>query len=1013
MTKVLARRSWVAIFALVSATLSAGGYWYYRAEVDEIYEQKHDELAAICTLKAQQIQQWRKERLADATIFAGDQFITSALGAIDAGAADPTLRSQLLTYLDKQRAGYGGLLVLDSTGAIVSATGQDASGLGPASRRAVTAALAGPGAVLSDLFLEADGTVHVDAVAAVRNASGEALGVTILRATAQDYLLPLIQSWPTSSRSAEATVVQRDGGDVIVLNQVRTGSTGALRMRIPLTDPSRPVVQAVLGHRGWTTGVDYRGVAVVASVQPIDGSPWFIVAKMDAADILAEAWRRALLIGIVVWSLILLAAASTAYLYRQRQAGVFRDLYESERRRREDIADAERALRESVERFDLAARATFNVIWDLDLRTNRVWRNGNFEALFGYGAEEVMPDCTEWTRKVLHPDDALRVEANWKAAIESDADSWSDAYRYKRKDGSYAAIEDRCLIVRDAAGKAIRMVGAMQDVTQDAQAQGVSRLQSAALNAAANGIVITDRTGIIVWINPAFTRLTGYSSEEAVGRNPRELVRSGVHDATLYEELWTTILAGDVWSGEMTNRRKDGTLYTERQTITPVKGPDGQVLHFISIKQDLSDEKRLEAQFLQSQKMEVVGRLAGGVAHDFNNLLTIINMTADLAAENLRHGDPLREDFAEIRHAGERAAGLTRQLLAFSRKQILKPGVIDLGALAQDMSGMLQRLIGEDVHLAVTSPHDLGRVKADPGQIEQVIMNLVVNARDAMPDGGKLTIEARDVLIDESSLDAHPGMHAGPHVMVAVSDTGSGMDAATRARIFEPFFTTKEPGKGTGLGLSTVYGIVKQSGGGVWVYSEPGCGTTFKIYLPRISEPLQATTATPAPAARTGIETILVVEDEAPLRKLATRMLRSAGYTVLEAANADAALLVLQRHEQPVHLLLTDVVMPGLNGRELATQLAGTRPEMKVLYTSGYTDDAILRHGVLGDGARFIGKPYSKAGLLAKVRCLLDGGCREAVSPPDIRTPPVEFPAESVLCDGGPAVATSGPVNRL
>ena len=530
--------------------------------------------------------------------------------------------------------------------------------------------------------------------------------------------------------------------------------------------------------------------------------------------------------------------------------------------------------------------------------TNAVWRNDSFQTLFGYRPEDVEPDYGQWAGQVVHPDDNERVAAGWRKALAAGADSWSDSYRYRRKDGSFAVVEDRCHIVRDAAGSPVRAVGAMRDVTQDAQAQGVLRLQSAALNAAANGIVITDRAGIIVWVNPAFVRLTGYSAEEAVGRNPRALVKSGVHDAVLYEELWTTILAGHVWTGEMTNRRKDGTLYTERQTITPVKGPDGQILHFISIKQDLSDEKRLEAQFLQSQKMEVVGRLAGGVAHDFNNLLTVINMTADLAAENLRKGDPLREDFAEIRRAGERAAGLTRQLLAFSRKQLLTPGVLDLGALVQDMSSMLQRLIGEDIQLAVKASDGLGRVKADPGQIEQVIMNLAVNARDAMPDGGKLTIETRDVLIDESTVATHPGMHAGPYVMVAVSDTGSGMDDATRARIF----ATKESGKGTGLGLSTVYGIVKQSGGGVWVYSEPGRGTTFKIYLPRISEPLPAVAAAPRPTASTGTETILVVEDEAALRMLATRMLRSAGYTVLEAANADAALLVVQREEQPVHV---------------------------------------------------------------------------------------------------------------
>jgi len=500
------------------------------------------------------------------------------------------------------------------------------------------------------------------------------------------------------------------------------------------------------------------------------------------------------------------------------------------------------------------------------------------------------------------------------------------------------------------------------------------RLLSAALNAAADAVVITDREGIIAWVNPAFTAIAGYSTEEAVGRTPGDLVKSGVHPPEFYKDLWHTILGGHVWRGEITNRRKGRQLYPEAQTITPVKDARGEVTHFVAIKRDLTVEKQLQAQFLQAQKMETVGQLAGGIAHDFNNLITAINGTADLASLGLREGDPLRTDFERIRKTGERAASLTRQLLAFSRKQFMAPEVLDLNAVVTDMQDMLQRLLGEDIELMVMPARPGGSVLVDRGQVEQVVMNLAVNARDAMPDGGALTIETDDVELDDSYAATHPSMHPGPHVMLAVSDTGVGMDEATRPRIFEPFFTTKGPGKGTGLGLATVYGIVKQSGGSIWVYSETGKGTTFKIYLPRVEgvQPTQQPPPKPTPTAVTGTETILIVEDEEFLRELAGRMLQMAGYTVLTASDGEEALQLLGRYDSPVHLVLTDVVMPGISGRELATRLATSHASVKVLYTSGYTDDVILRHGLLDRTTHFLSKPYSMDDLTRKVREALD-----------------------------------------
>ena len=382
---------------------------------------------------------------------------------------------------------------------------------------------------------------------------------------------------------------------------------------------------------------------------------------------------------------------------------------------------------------------------------------------------------------------------------------------------------------------------------------------------------------------------------------------------------------------------------------------------------------RLEAQYRQAQKMESVGRLASGIAHDFNNLLTVINGMSELVLTQVSHDNPVHADVQEILHAGERAATLTRQLLAFSRQQILAPRVLNLNTVVAGMESLLRRVLGEDIDLMVVPTPGVGRVKADPGQLEQVITNLAVNARDAMPQGGQLTIETRNVTLGGDEARRHGvAVPPGSYVQLVVSDSGVGMDEATRARIFEPFFTTKGSGQGTGLGLSTVYGIVKQSDGFIWVESELGRGTRFQICLPQVAEAAVTDRSGPTVVSRSGTETILLVEDNAGLRKLATRVLAPAGYTVLGAASGEEALRVLERQEGPVHLLLSDVVMPGMSGRDLAEQLAQTRPEMKVLFMSGYTDDTVVQHGVLEAQVAFLNKPFTAAALLRKVREVLD-----------------------------------------
>ncbi len=410
-----------------------------------------------------------------------------------------------------------------------------------------------------------------------------------------------------------------------------------------------------------------------------------------------------------------------------------------------------------------------------------------------------------------------------------------------------------------------------------------------------------------------------------------------------------------------------------RDIVRVLKDSSNQVTQLRGFMVNITERKLVEDQLLQAQKMESVGRLAGGVAHDFNNLLTIINGYGQLVRDQLDADDPRRVHLEEILKAGDRAASLTRQLLAFSRRQVLAPQVLDLNTVVSNMQKMLRRLIGEDVELVTDLSSDLGHVKADPGQIEQVIMNLAVNARDAMPQGGRLTIETQNVDFDPVYARSHFNAPPGPYVLLAVSDTGVGMDAVTQAHLFEPFFTTKEKGRGTGLGLAMVYGIVKQSGGYIWLYSEPGKGSSFKVYLPRVEDAVRA--QAPAEAAKEGLqgwETVLLVEDEAALRTMVRRVLESNGYRVLEARHGDDALQVVEQHVGPVHLLLTDVVMPGMSGRELAEHLTSQHRGLKVLFMSGYTDDAIVHHGVLHPGAAFLQKPFTPEGMVRRVREVLD-----------------------------------------
>jgi PAS domain S-box-containing protein len=571
----------------------------------------------------------------------------------------------------------------------------------------------------------------------------------------------------------------------------------------------------------------------------------------------------------------------------------------------------------------------------------------------------------ETGRAIMQRDRAI-MQAGRTETYEELATSAGVARTYLSTKGPY----------RDANGQVIGLLGISRDITDRKRAEEEIRQSQQKLRIHFEhtplAVVEWDLNFRVAAWNPSAERIFGYSRQEAIGRHASFTVPLQFREHV--DRVWNDLInqRGGTRSTN-DNITKDGRIISCEWYNTPLVDDSGRVLGVASLVHDVTERVALEERLRQSQKMEAVGRLAGGVAHDFNNLLTVILGYSAIVADGVPPGSRLAESNAQIKSAAERAAGITRQLLAFSRKQVLSPQVINLNDIVLNLDSLLRRLIGEDIEVLTFPANDLGSAKADPGQIEQVIMNLALNSRDAMPHGGKLTLETANAHLDDTYASGHQPAEPGRYVMLAVSDTGEGMSTETQTRIFEPFFTTKEVGKGTGLGLSMVYGIVKQSGGYIWVYSEPGRGTTFKIYLPRIDQPAESKSGEKRPSSvQRGTETILLVEDDPQLRQLSSSILAHCGYKVLVAATPEQGLEICRANHRDIRLLVTDVVMPRMNGRQLAEQVLLAAPNVRVLYISGYTNNAIVHYGVLDSGLWFLPKPFTLSALIAKVREVLD-----------------------------------------
>lgn len=713
-------------------------------------------------------------------------------------------------------------------------------------------------------------------------------------------------------------------------------------------------MKSALGSENWDVVISdyvmpqFSGLSALKSLQQLNiDLPFIMVSGQMGEEVAVEAMRAGARDYLIKDNLTRLIPA----IKRELKEAFVRN----ERRK------AEEALHATEARFQSLVEQSLVGIY---LLQDGIFSyvNPKFAKIFGYQQNELIESRT--LSDLVAENDRNKVIDSYLNLLGENAQSLHCYFQGKRK---YAKIIDL-----EAHGAKTELngkpavIGTLLDITERKRAEEELRKLWRAVEQSPVSVVITDTDGNIEYVNPKFTAVSGYNEQELLGKNPR-ILQAGTMKPDEYKQMWETITAGKEWHGEYHNKKKNGELFWESASISAIKNTEGQITHYVGVKEDITERKKSIEQLRQAQKMEAIGQLAGGIAHDFNNLLTIINGYSTLLLRSLDNDSPQHKEAEQILRAGERAADLTRQLLSFSRKQILAPKVLNINTQVKTIEKMLCRLIGEHITLVTNLDQDVGLIKIDPGQVEQIIMNLVVNARDASEDGGRIVIETANAELDDEFAATHPGSVPGSYIMLSVCDNGMGMTEDVKRRLFEPFFTTKELGRGTGLGLATVYGIVKQSGGYIDVTSELEQGATFKIFLPRIHQQMDTATKPSTEEAPQGSQTILVVEDEPGVLNLVVHTLNKQGYNVLETTDPLEAVEIFDQHQSEIDLVLTDVVMPFMSGPKLAETLTQKKPGIKIIFMSGHTDDKVNFEKILEKGVPFLAKPFVNGSLVKKV----------------------------------------------
>uniref|UniRef100_Q020C1 histidine kinase n=1 Tax=Solibacter usitatus (strain Ellin6076) TaxID=234267 RepID=Q020C1_SOLUE len=961
-----ARAPYLLLGLLVLIAAAIGGTaWKFHLQQKAAFESEvRGRLLAIADGKVRQINEWWAGRLGEARTLMEDAVAMAAIQRVIERRATSDERARVSDLMAAQcrNLHYAGAVLVDLRGNVHLLAGRR-FGDDTHFQDLMQMVLRRGDIVQRDSHLgESGDTAHLGVNVPLRAAPGSPIFGAVMFSIDSLALAHTLTEWPVPTRSGEVMLVHREGDTVLYLTNLRGRPGAALNFRVPLERSDLAVVKAVNGVEGNLEAVDYRGVPVFAAARAVPGTDWYVVAKLDSEEVWEPLRRGSTMLGVTAASLALALGALLFVLWRRHQVAVYRELCES--------AVARRAL---AEQYDYLSRFANDVILLLDPDGAIVRANDRAVESYGYSLEVL----AGMNLRSLRTPDALRAfEADWRMAGERESMVYETTHRASDNREFPVEVSMRALRVE----KRVYRQAIIRDISERKMAemelsQSEARLRQL-VEHAPYGIVVLDGLEML-FANPAAHWMFGAEHEgDLVGCSLLQFVDAAECEQVVERarQFRAGIALGII---ERRYRRFDGRTFWALVSTTAIEYNECPAT--LLFYQDITEKKQaeeqraaLEEQLRQAQKIESVGRLAGGVAHDFNNYLTVINGYCDMLLADAPHSGELRDGLQEIRAAGERAASVTSQLLAFSRKQLADPRPICLNRTVTDSGKLLRRLIGENIEFVTSLEDPLDPVMVDPGQIDQLIMNLAINARDAMPSGGRIEIATRKVRLEEGGVPRNPLAHAGDYAVLSVSDTGVGIAPEIQQKIFEPFFTTKRVGHGTGLGLCTAYGIVNHAGGWIEVDSLPGHGATFRVWLPvtkaaKVDESAAVASAVASPREAT----LLVVEDQADVRRLALSILKLQGYRLLEAENADRALEVSGNYAEAIDLLVTDVVMPGRTGRELAESLAAQRPGIKVLYISGYSGDAIAAHGCLDPETEYLPKPFSPEQLTSKVREVL------------------------------------------